>query len=213
MNAPEQTAPGVRAGRVWFQTASGRRFYPLEPRPGDVHFPDIAHQLAQRNRFSGACRVPYSVAQHSYLASCYAEKDGRLLGATLDQEWLLRLALTIHLHDAAEAYGPDICRPVKHSGAVDGLVTIEEAIQAAIFTAAGLPPVEPADLLMIRKTIDRRMLRTEQRDLMPPADPDDDQTDAAPYPAPIKAWDWDTARAAWLYRYDTLATALQCAIQ
>lgn len=196
---------------AWIQTASGRKFYPLAPTPEQVHFPDVAHHLAQRARFSGACREPLSVAQHCVQASLAAEEDARILVPNLGdgEQHVLVFALSVLLHDAAEAYGPDISRPVKHSGAVDALVAIEERIQAAIYQAAGLPPVEPPSYLQARKAIDRRMLRTEQRDVMPPPAEGEDRSDAAPYPWVIVPWRWDVARDLWLDRFLTVRRRLE----
>lgn len=199
------------AVNTWIMTASGRAFYPLDPDPQQVHFPDVAHHLAQRNRFAGACREPYSVAQHCVLASLQAEEDARILVPNLG-DWdqhVLVFALSVLLHDGAEAYGPDICRPVKYSGAASELVAIEQLIQRAVYQAAGLPPEEPPSYLTARKLIDRRLLRTEQRDLMPPPAPGEDRTDAAPYPWPIVPWRWDVARDLWLDRFQTLRRRLE----
>lgn len=199
------------AANIWIQTASGRKFYPLTPDPSQVHFPDVAHHLAQRNRFTGACREPYNVAHHSVLASLQAEEDGRILLPNLGdgEQHVLVFALSVLLHDAAEAYGPDICRPVKHSGQVDHLVAIEERIQAAVYQAAGLPPAEPPSYLTARKLIDRRLLRTEQRDLMPPPTLDENRDDVAPYAWPIVPWRWDVARDLWLDRFLTVRRRLE----
>lgn len=196
---------------AWIMTASGRVFYPLDPTPEQVHFPDVAHHLAQRNRFLGATREPYNVAQHSILASLQAEEDARILVPNLGDgdQHVLVFALSVLLHDGAEAYGPDITRPVKYSGLVDNLVAIEERIQAAVYQAAGLPPEEPPSTRTARKLIDRRLLRTEQRDLMPPPAHGEDRTDAAPYPWPISPWRWDVARDLWLDRFLTLKRRLE----
>lgn len=56
-------------------TYTGRKFYPLDPRPEDVCIEDIAHALALVNRFGGHTRVPYSVAQHSVLC-CQNAPEG-----------------------------------------------------------------------------------------------------------------------------------------
>lgn len=65
----------------------------------DLH--DIAHHLAQINRFNGACARPYSVAEHSLLV----ERIGQQRGASP----ITRLALL--MHDAHEAYAGDATRP------------------------------------------------------------------------------------------------------
>ena len=84
----------------WVPTFTGRKIYPLAPRPDDIDICDIAHALACINRFTGHASVPYSVAQHSVMVS-------RLVRPPL---WDAAL-----LHDAAEAYLGDIARPWKSS--------------------------------------------------------------------------------------------------
>lgn len=64
---------------------------------------DIAHHLAQINRFTGACSRPYSVAEHSMLV----ERIGHARGASP----VLRLALL--MHDAHEAFTSDLSSPSK----------------------------------------------------------------------------------------------------
>ncbi len=87
-------------------TATGRQYAllgvdALVDNPPDIH--DIAHHLAQLNRFTGACSRPYSVAEHSMLV----ERIGQARGASPT----LRLALL--LHDAHEAYTNDIATVAK----------------------------------------------------------------------------------------------------
>jgi uncharacterized protein len=66
---------------------------------------DIAHHLAQINRFTGACFRPYSVAEHSLLV----ERIGASRGASPG----LRMALL--MHDAHEAYTTDLASPAKRA--------------------------------------------------------------------------------------------------
>ncbi len=53
----------------WMQTATGRQFWPMDPRPHEVFIEDIAHALSMICRFGGHCRRFYSVAEHSVLIS------------------------------------------------------------------------------------------------------------------------------------------------
>ena len=84
-------------GSDWIHTFTGRHFYPLNPNADDVDIEDIAHALANTCRFNGHVSTFYSVAQHCVLASQYCESDPL---------WAL-------MHDAAEAYLPDVAAPVK----------------------------------------------------------------------------------------------------
>ncbi len=153
----------------WIQTFTGRKFYPLEPRAADVCIEDIAHALALTCRFTGHCREFYSVAQHSVFCSEYV--------AAFDGSPALQLAAL--LHDASEAYLPDVARPIKSEVQVwvpRGKLTapdlkefseVEDAIIRQVATALGLdidlfsdPIIKEADIVM---------LMTEKRDLMGPS--------------------------------------------
>jgi uncharacterized protein len=87
-----------------FRTHSGRLVDFLRPKPEDISIEDIAHHLAQVNRFGGAPDVPYSVASHCVYVS-------RRLQETHPDEpglWLAGL-----LHDASEAYLGDVVSGLK----------------------------------------------------------------------------------------------------
>jgi 5'-nucleotidase len=134
----------------YIQTVSGRKFNPLEPDPSEVDIGDIARALSHQCRFGGNCRVYYSVAQHSCLASDLAAERGADAEAVL---WAL-------LHDASEAYLVDLPHPLKHRSALGALYAEAEArLQAAICQHFALPP-DPPPLL---KEVDRALLATERR--------------------------------------------------
>lgn len=132
----------------WIQTATGRAFWPLRPRVEDVCIEDIAHALAMKCRYTGHCRYFYSVAQHSVLAS--------EIVPPADAFWAL-------MHDATEAYLPDVARPVKK--AIAGFCEIEDRLMEVIAERFGLPMPMPESV----RHADLVLLATERRDLM--ADP------------------------------------------
>jgi hypothetical protein len=172
----------------WIMTASGRPFWPLEPRVEDVSIDDIAHHLSHLCRFTGAVRRFYSVAQHSVLVC------EELAVAAGDRE-RRRAGLYGLLHDASEAYLVDVPRPLKHAADFVVYREAESRLQSVIYRAFGLDPDgEPEDL----KTIDRRLLRTEQRDLMPPPALLERRDDVEPLPYTIEPWWCDEARARFL---------------
>src|SRR5690606_29748913 len=82
----------------WMQTFTGRRFWPLDPRPDEICIEDIAHALSMQCRYAGHCLSFYSVAEHSVLLSQHVAEPFR--------RWAL-------LHDASEAYLVDVPRPIK----------------------------------------------------------------------------------------------------
>lgn len=129
------------------QTFTGRRFFPYSPRVEDIRIEDIAHHLAARNRFSGATRVPYSVAEHCIRGATQCTYHNRL--------WFL-------LHDADEAYLPDVPTPLK--GPREHFAS--DRLLRAVAERFGLPWPIPPEV----HEVDRRMLATERRDLMVPVD-------------------------------------------
>ncbi len=173
---------------TWIQTFSGKKFFPLWARPGriaqpgEINIDDIAHALSMKCRFSGHCRSFYSVAEHSVRVSRLVPPHARA--------WAL-------MHDAAEAYLPDIASPIKDSIYVDlepGMMipfaSLERLLLQAIANRFGLisdmpPEVKDADLVM---------LATEARDLMaPPPEPWSQIPGIEPDAGIIKPWTPDEA--------------------
>lgn len=117
---------------IW--TASGRRFWPLDPWPEDIFIEDIARGLATGCRYSGQIGIGtgysfYSVAEHCTIVSLYAERRARELGlGGCAWEW----ALEGLLHDAAEAYIGDVSRPVKYQRVMRGYRKMEKRLEACI---------------------------------------------------------------------------------
>lgn len=134
---------------TWILTNSGKHFDFADPQPDQIDILDIAQGLANECRYAGQCRVFYSVAQHSYLASQIVSQ---------------RNALEALLHDAAEAYCKDIPRPLKYM--LPDYQAIEARVEGVIrerfkLPAQMTPEVKRADLIL---------LATERRDLMPADD-------------------------------------------
>lgn len=136
----------------WIQTYTGRKFWPLDPRPEDIAVEDIAHALSMKCRFTGHCREFYSVAQHSCLVASLLDEAGADVKTTA---WGL-------LHDAAEAYLPDVARPIKKD--LVGFGDLEARVLRAIAQRYGLPPEIPHGV----KYFDTVMLLKEKQDVMPP---------------------------------------------
>lgn len=138
----------------WIETYTGKKFWPLDPRPEDVCIEDIAHALSLICRFNGHCKHFYSVAHHSVLCCKLASLKGH--GP--------RIRLLALLHDAAEAYVTDIPRPIK--GYIEGYRDIENRVQVTILEAlgAGLPTLRER---LIVKELDSIMLATEGKQIMP----------------------------------------------
>ena len=136
----------MRDDHSYIVTYTGRKFWPLDPKPEDIDIRDIAHALSMQCRFGGHAKRFYSVAQHSLFVSFRVP--------VYDKLWAL-------LHDAAEAYLVDVPRPVKHQPEMQPYRDAEAAIMRCVCQAFGLPFEEPASV----KEADRRMVLTEAREI------------------------------------------------
>lgn len=137
----------------WIETYKGIKFYPLDPRPEDVHLEDIAHALSHICRYIGHCSVFYSVAQHSLAIMKEIKKVNHSP----------RLQLIGLLHDASEAYLCDVPRPLKPF--LPGYVEWEGKIMDAVWQAFKIDPPTKWERFLI-KDFDIKMLASEGAILM-----------------------------------------------
>lgn len=119
----------------YIELYSGKNFYFLDPKFEDFDIVDIAHALSLTCRFSGQCKKFLSVAEHSVMVSNMLEGTG------FELEGLL--------HDAGEAYLPDVASPVKQF--LPDYNKIEDTITSKLFEKYGLqyplrPKVKFADI-------------------------------------------------------------------
>lgn len=178
---------------TWIQTYSGRRFFPLDPRPADVKIEDIAHALSNKCRFNGHCLTFYSVAEHSVrVATLAMSRHGGAEKSTIGLQALL--------HDAAEAYLPDICSPIKRQvfirdETLNAHVPFSEhevIVLERIVSGLGLPPFVSGRSNSVAHA-DLAMLATEARDIM--SDPPEDWTAELPPPIPERIVPWSSIDA------------------
>ncbi len=132
---------------VWIQTISGKRVDLPIPKPEQIDIYDIAYALAMKCRFNGQCKKFYSVAEHSVRVS-----------------WLLPPGLELAglLHDANEAYLPDIPRPVKEL--IPDYKRVENLMEEAINLKYSIELSDEGKRQI--KRADNVMLATEARALM-----------------------------------------------
>lgn len=148
-------------------TATGREYHFTGPgamvgagRP--ICIDDIAHHLAQINRFTGACTRPYSVAEHSLLCSEIAQRANASLP----------VQMAALMHDAHEAYTTDLSSPAKRAvnqtssaaGGTSAWTVFEGEHAKAVQSHFGLSTVFVSRRAVIRE-IDLQALATERRDL------------------------------------------------
>lgn len=176
----EDTGRGYPIG-----TASGRPYWPADPREEDIRVEDLAVQLSRICRFNGALdpKVPgiYSVAQHLCLAHDVAPSEHK------------REAL---LHDAHEVYVHDIVKPLKLM--LEDYNAFEKLNERCLRRRFDLPKKPSPEV----KEVDQRLFATERRDLCPKVQ--DKRLDWGKLPEPfsftIKPWVPQRARAEFLRR-------------
>lgn len=134
----------------FMQVFSGRKYWPMDPRPHEVFIEDIAHSLSLQCRYAGHCLRFYSVAEHCVLIA-------RHLAATHAPE----VALAGLLHDAPEAYCVDIPRPLKPY--LTNYRAIEQDNWLAIAARFGLPKELPREV----HEADNRIIADELVNLVP----------------------------------------------
>ncbi|WP_035670040.1 hypothetical protein [Bradyrhizobium liaoningense] len=174
----------MRPPNDWIQTYTGKKFWPLDPKPEEVDIRDIAHALSLLCRFGGHCYRFYSVAEHSMLVSRHS-------GAH---------ALWGLLHDASEAYLIDVPRPLKR-----GLVGYREAeakLQGVICEAFGLPVEQPDEV----SRADVALLMDERLQIMAPA-PEPWSSDTDPLGAALSCHTPRIAEALFMEAFEALTAA------
>lgn len=129
----------------FIETFTGRRFDPVNPNPDDIIVADIAHALSNKCRYTGHSSSFYSVAQHCVLVSNIVDEEFALDGL---------------MHDAAEAYLPDVAFPIKHN--FPRLMEIEDNLHGVIAEKFGITYPYVDNVV----DIDRRITIDEARSFM-----------------------------------------------
>jgi len=162
----------------WISTFTGKRFYPLDPKPDDVCIEDIAHSLAMQCRFNGHTIDFYSIAEHSIHLSHYVSAENAL--------WAL-------LHDASEAYLCDIPSPIKPM--ITGYYSIERDVMKVIAKKFGLSSDIPEEV----KQADKRIIADEVDIFL--TDPSWVKTERFNILNENHGWNWSLAEDKFLNRF------------
>lgn len=182
---------------------SGRFVSMRDPDPKDITVEDIAHKLAQINRYGGSTSHPYSVAQHAVFVAERLKRQGYSREIQL---------LGLH-HDDPEFVLMDIPRPVKELFG-QPYKDLTTRFEVAIRRALGLPRVRD-DVKRIIKAADNYALLVEARMMMPSRGRRWDylkELDGLPSRLIIPDYfmgekSWRGARDSYLYRHDELTNA------
>ncbi|MDO3431219.1 hypothetical protein QWJ46_00830 [Rhizobium sp. CBN3] len=132
----------------FMQTATGRKFWPMDPKADEVFIEDIAHALSLQCRYAGHCLRFYSVAEHSVLMARHLRWEG------------VDVALHALLHDASEAFLVDVPRPVKPY--LEGYKAAEAKVMAVVCDRFSLPHEMPA----VVHDADNRIIADELENLV-----------------------------------------------
>lgn len=140
---------------TWMITNTGREHHLLGTAQqfNEPTIEEIAHALAQINRFTGHTKRPYSVAEHSLLVCSIAANEGASPMAQL-------AAL---LHDAHEAFTGDVSSPVKWAIGEPWEV-LEQSQAIGLHNALGVRSAMVAHHASVKRW-DLMALATERRDL------------------------------------------------
>lgn len=183
-------SPGADRTGTPICTATGRLFWPLDPRPEDVAVEDIAAALARLCRFGGHCRTFYSIAQHSVHVAELVERAAP------------QAALWALLHDAAEAYLLDLPRPIKYAAGMEPYRAAEALVETVIAGAFGLTAPMPD----IVRWADQTLFATEVRDLMVNCRAEFWPLEQRPRSEPIDPWPPERAEEQFLSTFRRLAS-------
>jgi 5'-deoxynucleotidase YfbR-like HD superfamily hydrolase len=192
----------ARRGK-YMHTSNGKKYWPMDPRPEEVHIEVVAHHLATRCRYNGAVQHPifrsrifYSVAEHSVLVSRYIEEVLR------KPEY----ALEGLLHDGSEAYNGDLIRPLKYDPIFrEPFKVVEELNEAAGASRFALVYPYPQEV----KIADEAVTNAEIAQIVP-KDPNEDFTtgklhdDSRMAPYEIVMLDPFAAKEQFLMRFEEL---------
>lgn len=199
-----------------FTTASGQQVDLYKPQRDTLSLRDMAEHVAKETRYNGATPgTIYFVGQHTVLGvdeilSGRDPRDFDFSAAQLpvhfadtdcDREFLAAYFLC---HDLKEAYLGDDTTPKKRAldkvaeecgdlagGVSESFARLEERFDAGIHAEAGLawPPLKPiAEYVAL---VDKRMLVTEWRDLMPGRGTPRGSEGIPPFAFTIDPWPWE----------------------
>ena len=138
----------IQPAPINIHTFSGIAFDLLNPQPEMILLEDIIHSLSLINRFNGAAKFPYSVAQHSLYVAGLLPDELKLHGL---------------LHDAPEAYVGDMVSPLKKI--MSQYKEVEANISRVVANVFGLSYPAPAEV----KKADLAVLSAEREQVLNPS--------------------------------------------
>ncbi len=176
------------------------RFWPLDPRPEDIHIASIAKSLGCEPRFCGQTESPWQVALHSVEASYVPNEDG---SEPTPEEQFERLG-----HDASEGTGlRDFPAPYRRHPDM-GMGTYEEAHELVMSAYAAKYNMAPLFWKKPHvKHADAMLYRTEARDFRQPGTWHDPTLTGPTLPYRLQASTPQEAECRFLERFIELCVA------
>lgn len=169
----------------YIRTFTGRKVFIANPSPDSIIIEDMAHSLSQMCRFTGHCKVFYSVAQHSVYVSWICAPEHALWGL---------------LHEGGEQHFSDVSTIGKRLPGMEAYRAYEANSRTITAVKFGLQANEPPEV----KTADNLLLVTEQRDLMWGGER---SSQLQPLNHRIKPWSCRKAERVFLLRFAELTGA------
>lgn len=132
--------------KYWIETYTGKRFDYENIESNIIDITDIAHALSNTCRFNGHSSEFYSVAEHSINVALATPRH----------------MLPALLHDATEAYMPDVSKPLKgYWNTFFDLEGFEDRMMKHIYQQLGIPiddeiwkKIKISDYAMLRRERD-----------------------------------------------------------
>jgi len=169
--------------KFWIGTYLGAKFYFDYVENSQVLILDIAKHLSALERFNGACKHTYTVAQHCVILSYLVPPEE---------------ALAALGHDSPEYVTGDFPTPIKLM--IPELFALEDRIYKHIAPQVGFPLDIPENVHIM----DKRLTRTERDQLLPYPDPWETDRVYAPLDITIDSWTKQYAMEQFMRRYKEL---------
>ena len=118
---------------IYIQTYTNRKINLLNMQPQDIDIRDIAHGLSQVNRWNAQTITRYTTAEHSLYVSRLLPNQLKLYGL---------------LHDASDAYLPDVPHALKYNKIMDDFRILESEIQDKIYQKYDIQYTPEAEKLL-----------------------------------------------------------------
>jgi uncharacterized protein len=152
-------------------TMSGRKIDLLAPKASDIYWPDVCYALSNINRYTGHTKIP--VAQHSVIVADLVSAEAEPYALIHDaKEYITGDTSTPEKDAEHEAFFAQFPIHVRNElqnfhKVRMGREIIEEMVDEAIHTAAGLQWPVPDHIAREIKRADQIALATESRDNLP----------------------------------------------